>query len=141
MKELYIVPCGSKKIFDKIPKLKNVPAKRVYTGGYTKTMIKYVERLNVDYVIFSGVYGIIPPNKLLNQYDSGGKRIIPLSQLKEQIKYLNFEKYDTIISICNNEFNRTLDELKINYIHFYNPNLLLGQRFSFLLKKLKETTI
>lgn len=41
MNPLYIVSCGSKKIYEKNPDIKNLPFKDVYTGVYTKKLIEY----------------------------------------------------------------------------------------------------
>jgi hypothetical protein len=133
---LYIVPCGSKKIWSKNPNLGEVPANRVYIGAYTRNMIKYMEKKGAFYIIFSGVYGLIKPDTLLNDYDSGGKLRIPFTQLEEQVKENRWDCF-RIITLCNKEFNQHLKRLFDRLEYFYPPGLFLGQRQSYLKEKME----
>lgn len=136
MNKLYIIPCGSKKIFSKYPSFRKVPAKKVYIGGFTRNMIKLAEKYRWDYYIFSGVYGLIHPDTPLNDYDSGGKLCIPFEKLVEQVKNNNLESYDKCITLCNNEFNQHLERIFPNLEKFFKPNMILGERQSYIKKKL-----
>lgn len=134
---LYIVPCGSRKIWSKNPNLGKVPARMAYTGAYTRNMIKYCEGKKAYYIIFSGVYGLITPDTLIEDYDSGGKLRIPFTKLEEQVKENRLDVYDRTITLCNKEFNQHLERLFPNLDYFYPPGLFLGQRQSYLKEKME----
>lgn len=136
MKTLLIIPCGSRKIWSKKPCLFRVPAKNVYIGSYTLSMLRYAEQSGLPYYIFSGMYGLIHPDTLLNDYDSGGKLRKPFKELEKQAQKL--KEYDKIITLCNKEFNQTLEKLFPQLEYFYPDGLMLGQKQAYLKQKRKE---
>ena len=60
-KRLCIVPCGKRKIWDDNPNAGPTPARKVYTGVFSRTCIMYAEKFCENYVILSAKYGFFYP--------------------------------------------------------------------------------
>jgi hypothetical protein len=66
MQTLCIVPCGSKKIWDKIPNAGPTPARNVYIGGFAKKCREYAEKFYpASWCILSAKYGFIFPDEII----------------------------------------------------------------------------
>ena len=103
MNEMYIVPCGKKKIWDKDSKANIVKSKDLYIGSFTRKCIEYAEKFHkTSYFILSAKYGLLQPEEIVsgpyNQcFHSKESKPISKEILKVQIENRNLDKYDKII--------------------------------------------
>lgn len=103
MKSLCIVPCGKKKIWDKIPNAGPQNAKKVYIGPFAKKCRQYAEKFYPEsWMIISAKYGFLWPDDIVpGPYDvcfhDKKSNSISIEELKKQIKEKNLDKYDKII--------------------------------------------
>lgn len=141
-KTLVIVPCGKSKIWNKQPHPKKVPAKDAYISSYFRLCRLYAEKFSDKWVIFSGKYGIITPDTLIENYDNklNYKTVNDefYHKIKRQIEEL-LKKYDIIVSLCGEDYFRVIEKaIGDNKLKekVYNP--LSGLRIGERMKKLKE---
>jgi len=111
MKRLCIVPCGSRKIWQKNPNAGATRAKDVYIGPFAKKCIEYAEKFHLDhYRILSAKYGLVSPDFLIPQnYDISFSRrsglVISMERLREQILDEGLTKrYREIIVLGGHEY-------------------------------------
>ena len=103
MKDLCIVTCGKKKIWDENPNAGPTEAKNVYIGPLSKKAMEYAEKYYLDtWIILSAKYGFIDPKDIIPQnYDAcfhkRNSKTISLEELKVQMEKKNFDEYDRII--------------------------------------------
>jgi len=65
-KILCVIPCGSKKIWDKIPNAMNVEARHVYIGSFHNKCKEYAEHFYPDsWCILSAKYGFLFPDDIV----------------------------------------------------------------------------
>ncbi|MGB9937851.1 MAG: DUF6884 domain-containing protein [Methanobacterium sp.] len=103
MESLCIVPCGKKKIWDKIPNAGPINAKDVYIGPFAKKCKQYAEKFySESWIIISAKYGFLKPDDIVPDYydvcfHDKKSNSISIEELKKQIKEKNLDKYDKII--------------------------------------------
>ena len=111
---LLIIPCSKKKIWDKMPILRDVPAKYAYTSTYFRLCRSLAERMNVPWFILSAKYGLIPPEYIIpNNYDVSFKanpgKSADLQLIIRQMKNHKIYKFEKIYSLCGNHYNKILN--------------------------------
>lgn len=112
MSRIIIIPCGSKKIFDKDPSIQNVKAEDLYIGSYhlkCKEFAKYI----AEYCILSAKYGFLfPDDIIIDNYNVtfNDKKTDPIkvSQLKEQL--YKFDKYNIIECACGKKYHDIIEK-------------------------------
>jgi len=139
-KTLVIVPCSKNKIWSERAHPKKVLAKDAYISPYFRLCKLYAEKFSDKWVIFSGKYGIISPDTLLEDYDN------KLVYKKMDIKFYHKVKkqlgvlltdYDIVISLCGRDYFRVIEEtISDHRVKIYNP--LSGLKIGMKMKKLKE---
>jgi hypothetical protein len=68
MTTLCIIPCGSKKIWDKNPNTGATAARDVYIGGFSKKCREYAEKFYpLSWCILSAKYGFVLPNEVISE--------------------------------------------------------------------------
>ena len=121
MKRVMIIACGSKKKDGKHR------AKDLYTGTFFVVHKKYAERFFDDWLIFSGKYGLIHPDKKIKTYEaiaSGPPANIDILDEYDQIYFLGSKKYHSFLP------ERT--------VHLLSDIPLMGYRLHILLKAVKK---
>ena len=115
MKDLCIVTCGKKKIWDKNPDAGPTEAKNVYIGPLSKKAMEYAEKYYPDkWIILSAKYGFIYPKDIIPQnYDAcfhiKNSQTISLEKLKTQRK--KFNKYDSITVLGGKFYTQLIIDL------------------------------
>jgi len=113
MKSLCIIPCGSKKIWDKHPNIGPVKAKSVYIGSFATLCRQYAEKFYPEsWCIFPEEIITGPYNVTFND-----KKTNPIStnELLKQVKAKNFDQYDEFIVIAGKNYVKVISEV-------LNPN-------------------
>jgi len=110
MKTLCIIPCGSRKIWDKNPDAGPVEAKYVYTGRFSKKCREYAEKFYPnDWCILSAKHGFLYPNDIIPEpYNVTFKikrtRPISSNELSKQIVDKSLDKYEKIVIIGGKDY-------------------------------------
>ncbi|NLE24799.1 MAG: hypothetical protein GX625_05560 [Clostridiaceae bacterium] len=141
MKTLCIVPCGKRKIWDKVPGAGPQEAKDVYIGPYSSKCIKYAQIFYPkSWLILSAKYGFLLPNDIVpGTYNTTfkEKKTRPISNhdLLKQIQDKGLNKYDQIIILGGKTYTERIDYL-FEQKTILKP--LYGCRIGEALRKLNE---
>lgn len=106
---LIVVPCGKKKIWDKIQNKDSAYAKNAYISPYFKLCRKYAEKFADKWVILSAKYGFIEPDFIIPKnydvsFNNSKNEVISFQRLKVQIKKLRFQDYQSIVILGGKEY-------------------------------------
>lgn len=132
---LVIVPCGSSKIWDKLPSAGPTVAKQAYTGSPFKLNRRYAECFGVRWVILSAKYGFISPESdLSGPYEVTFKRKssepIAFDILKQQVVEMGLDQFGFVIGLGGKEYRDAIsvafDDLKIE-VRFPFAGLPIGR--------------
>ncbi|UOQ85413.1 DUF6884 domain-containing protein [Gracilibacillus salinarum] len=116
MTQLFIIPCGKKKIWDKEPESGAVKAKNAYIGVLHQLCRQYVDHFDGDWVIISGKHGLLLPNDTVpDNYDltfrKNDPRVVSVSTLQRQFKEKHLQSYDDIIALTGKKYQPYLEEV------------------------------
>jgi hypothetical protein len=108
-KILIIVPCGKKKIWDKLPNSGRIYAKDAYVSPCFKLCRKYAEKFADKWVVLSAKYGFIEPDFTIPKnydvsFNNSGNKTVSIQKLKEQAKRLRFQDYQSVIILGGKEY-------------------------------------
>ncbi|RYG73981.1 hypothetical protein EU245_03700 [Lentibacillus lipolyticus] len=114
MRELSIIPCGRKKIWDKYPEAGAVPAKDAYIGTFHKRCQQYAETFTDGWVVLSAKHGFLFPNNMVDgPYDVtfGQKNadIITADRLRQQVRAKQLDQYDRLIILTGQKYRPVLN--------------------------------
>jgi len=110
MKTLCIVPCGSRKIWDKNPFAGPTPAKDVYIGSFAKKCQEYARTFYSDsYVILSARYGFLWPDDIIPSnynvtFNDLSTRPITIPEMKKSAVTKKLLDYDQIVVIAGRNY-------------------------------------
>ncbi|MGY4690597.1 DUF6884 domain-containing protein [Salibacterium sp. K-3] len=113
MKQLCIIPCGKKKIWDTFPGTGPVYAKDAYIGTLHKKCRKYAESDNCAWVILSARHGFLLPYDVVPEnYDTGfhfpKEQVIPDETLTRQWQDKNLHLTDSIVLLTGKKHEKVL---------------------------------
>ena len=103
MKNLCIVPCGSKKIWSKNPKLGPTKARNVYIGPFAKKCREYAEKFYPSsWCILSAKYGFLLPDDVTPgpynvSFNDRKTNPISLKNLSKQTEQKKIDKYKNVV--------------------------------------------
>ena len=139
MKTLCVIPCSKTKKFKKNEFLQAQVAYNGTTFNYSKN-ICLKEKNN--FIIFSAKYGLIYPEKLIENYNisfnNKEDRCVSYNIIDNQFQDMILGEYDNIMSFCGNNYNKYLfklcKEYKIVIIDFFEEleKRGMGYKLNFL---------
>lgn len=103
MKNLCIVPCGKRKIWDNESDLGSVKAKCAYIGPFSKKCMEYAEKFYPkEWCILSAKYGFVLPEEMISgPYDVSfnDKKTCPITidELIQQIRQKKLDEIENVI--------------------------------------------
>ena len=124
MKEICIIPCGSKKIWDKYPKAGPKAAKDVYIGPFAKKCKEYAEKYYPkSWCVLSAKYGFLFPKDIVQgkyNVSFNDKKSGPISTdaLLKQVKRRRLKRFDRFVILGGK-----------NYVNIIKSNQLYLNRF------------
>lgn len=124
---LLIVPCSKKKIWDRKPMVKGVPAKDAYVSSYFKLCRTLAEITSLPWVIFSAKYGLIRPDFVIPanydvSFDKNSNKTVDLSLITQQMNLYQVHIFKKVYSFCGNNYNKILCDAFILFnISIENP--------------------
>lgn len=107
---LCVVPCGSRKIWDKYPDAGPTRARDVYIGNFARTCIEYAEKFYPDsYVILSAKYGFLFPDELIPEdynvtFNDPRTNPIGVEELRRQAEEKGLMKYGEIVVVSGSNY-------------------------------------
>lgn len=110
MKRLCIVPCGSRKIWDKNPNTGPAKAKKVYIGPFAKKCREYAEKFYPSTgCIISAKYGFLFPDDVVpGNYDVSFKKRktnpITIKELSTQAMQKGLDQYNIIVTLGGRDY-------------------------------------
>lgn len=115
MKQLCIIPCGTKKIWDKQGDIGPAKAKNAYIGTFHKLCESYAEAFFDRWVILSAKYGLLDADDVVaGPYDvtfnTKSKEIITIEQLKKQLREKSLEEYEHIVVLTGKKYKKVIEQ-------------------------------
>ena len=117
MKTLCIVPCGSKKIWEKDSNAGPTAAKNVYIGPFANKCREYAEKFYPSsWCILSAKHGFLfPDDKIPGPYNVSfnDKKTKPVSinQLSIQVRKKKLDKYKIIIALGGKNYTHIVNQV------------------------------
>ncbi len=110
---LIIVPCGQKKIWDKLPDAGPTRAKDAYTGSPFTVNRKYAELFGKAWVILSAKFGFIEPDFEIPQpYNVTFKRKatnpVSADELQQQVMVQRLDRFANVIGLGGKEYRQAI---------------------------------
>lgn len=119
MKNLCIVPCGSKKIWSKNPEAGPAKARNAYIGPFARKCQEYAEKFYPNsWCILSAKYGFLLPDDVVpGPYNVSFKdkvtNPISLKDLLKQAKEKKLNKYERVIVLGGKNYVKIVEQVFI----------------------------
>jgi len=112
--KICIIPCGSKKIYDVNPFIKDVTADKLYVGSFHSLCKRYSKYISDEYCILSAKHGFIFPEDIIEEnynvtFNDKKTNPISIQTLKQQL--FKFEKYNSIICLCGRRYHDIIESV------------------------------
>jgi len=110
MKTFCIIPCGSKKVWDKNPNAGPTVAKEVYIGGFAKKCKEYAEKFYpLSWCILSAKYGFVFPHEIIPapynvSFNDKSTNPISVAELISQSKEKGLNDYDDVVVLAGRNY-------------------------------------
>lgn len=125
MKQLCILPCGKKKIWDKNPQLTEIYAKDAYIGVLHRLCRRYTDMYMNDWVIISAKHGLLLPEDMIPEnYDLTFKPndpdVVSIDTLKQQVIEKGLDKFQDIVALTGRKYQPIIHQTfhHVNRIQF-----------------------
>lgn len=114
MKQLSIIPCGKKKIWDKEPKRGATKAKQTYIGTFHTLCRNYALQFTDQWVVLSAKHGFLLPDDIVDQnydvtFNQKDGEIITLDCLRRQVKEKKLDQYDELIILTGKKYKKVIE--------------------------------
>jgi hypothetical protein len=137
-----IVPCGSKKIWDKEPETGPTMAKHVYIGSFAGKCREYAEKFYPEsWCILSAKYGFLFPEDIVPgpynvSFNNKKSNPISLDELKSADSTQKLYKYDDIVVLGGKNYTKMVNDIFTDK-KIYNP-LSKCKGMGFMMQELNE---
>ncbi|MFD1039073.1 DUF6884 domain-containing protein [Virgibacillus byunsanensis] len=113
MKQLSIIPCGRKKIWDVDVHMGAVPTKKAYVGTFHKLCRNYAEKFTDQWVVLSAKHGFLLPEDIVNQnydvtFNHKSSEIISYNALQEQVTNKGLDQFDELIVLTGKKYKKVI---------------------------------
>ncbi|GAB4072216.1 hypothetical protein GCM10028778_01830 [Barrientosiimonas marina] len=114
MKELSIIPCGRKKIWDNHPEMGAVPAKNAYTGTLHKRTRQYAEMFTDQWVILSAKHGFLFADDIVDgpydvTFNQNSDEIVSYAQLICQADEKQLKQFDRLVVLTGQKYKPVIN--------------------------------
>ncbi|WP_117169878.1 DUF6884 domain-containing protein [Paraliobacillus sediminis] len=116
MKQLAIIPCGKKKIWDRNSSQGPAVVKDAYVGVLHRMCEQYAEMFCDQWVVLSGKHGLMLPNEtILENYNvtfgvKNNGEVISIEELQSQLLDKKLGAFDQIISLTGKKYQPIIEE-------------------------------
>jgi hypothetical protein len=114
LKQLCVIPCGNKKIWDKEPHLGQVEAQNAYTGTFHLLCRQYAEKFFDDWVILSAKHGFLFPEDFVPgnynvSFSMKTEEVIKLEELNMQVYEKNLHQFNKFVVLGGKKFRPIIE--------------------------------
>ncbi|WP_174613054.1 DUF6884 domain-containing protein [Virgibacillus ihumii] len=114
MKQLSIIPCGRKKIWDRYENIGAVQASDAYIGTLHHLCRNYAEAFTDDWVVLSAKHGFLFPEDIVpGQYNvtfnQKSDEIITNHKLREQVQKKQLDQYDMLVILTGKKYKPVIN--------------------------------
>ena len=137
-----IVPCGSKKIWDKEPETGPTMAKNVYIGSFASKCREYAEKFYPEsWCILSAKHGFLFPDDIVPEtynvsFNNKKSNPIGLDELKSADSTQKLYKYNDIVVLGGKNYTKMVNDIFTDK-QIYNP-LSKCKGMGFIMQELNE---
>ncbi|WP_099157867.1 DUF6884 domain-containing protein [Virgibacillus ndiopensis] len=115
MKQLSVIPCGIKKIWDKQPELGPVPAGEAYIGTFHKLCQNYAETFTDQWVVLSAKHGFLFSEDIVDSnydvtFNQKSDEIISYERLRQQVREKGLDQFDELIVLTGKKYKKVINE-------------------------------
>lgn len=115
MKQLSVIPCGIKKIWDKQPKLGAVPASEAYIGTFHTLCRNYAKTFTDSWIILSAKHGFLFADDIVDgpydvTFNQKSDEIISMERLCEQVREKQLDQFDELIVLTGKKYKKVIKE-------------------------------
>ncbi|MBA4537158.1 hypothetical protein H1Z61_08375 [Bacillus aquiflavi] len=141
MKQLCIIPCGKRKIWDKQPDAGEQKAQDSYIGTFHQLCQQYARLFFTDWVIISAKHGFLLPNDIVPEnYDLSFSmkktEVIGIKELQKQIVMKGLSSFEHIVVLGGKKF-KPIVESAFGLEHKYTYPLDECGGLGYMQRKLK----
>ncbi|PXW92659.1 hypothetical protein DES38_102243 [Streptohalobacillus salinus] len=116
MRQIAILPCGKRKIWDVEPQRGPTKVNEAYIGTLHRLTKEYAQAYCDDWVILSAKHGFRSKNEMIEQnYDltfgMDQDQIISTKALRKQITTLQLDRYDRAVILTGQKHKRVIEAL------------------------------
>ncbi|WP_053219882.1 DUF6884 domain-containing protein [Virgibacillus senegalensis] len=109
MKQLCIIPCGRKKIWDKQAETGPVTAKEAYIGTFHRLCEAYADHFKIDWVVLSAKHGFLFPSDIVPEnydltFNHKSDQIVTKAYLASQVKAKHLDVYTQLIALTGRKY-------------------------------------
>ncbi|WP_153461838.1 MULTISPECIES: DUF6884 domain-containing protein [Sediminibacillus] len=109
MKQLCIIPCGKKKVWDKQADAGPVTARNAYIGTFHRLCEAYAEHFNMDWVVLSAKHGFLLPTDIVPEnydltFNQKSDQIVTADFLASQLKYKRLDVYRRLVVLTGRKY-------------------------------------
>ncbi|MEN1967096.1 DUF6884 domain-containing protein [Lentibacillus sp. N15] len=113
MKQLSIIPCGIKKVWDKYPDTGAVSASKAYIGTFHTLCRRYARTFTDNYVILSAKHGFLFADDIVDgpydvTFNQKSNEIITMERLREQVREKELDQYDELIVLTGKKYKKVV---------------------------------
>ncbi|WP_404452388.1 hypothetical protein LG329_18695 [Virgibacillus necropolis] len=114
MRQLSIIPCGKKKIWDKEPERGATSAKHTYIGTFHTLCRNYALRFTDQWVVLSAKHGFLLPEDMVDEnydvtFNQKNNEIITIERLQEQVKVKKLDQFDELIILTGKKYKKVIE--------------------------------
>ncbi|MCP8970847.1 DUF6884 domain-containing protein [Ectobacillus ponti] len=126
MKQLCIIPCGAKKIWDQDENAGKKEAKHVYMSTFHKACQSYAETFFENWTILSAKHGFLLPTDIVEEnYDvafgSKSPEIISTEALQRQIADKGLGEFRSIVVLGGKKYRKVVEQAFGDSCSFHYP--------------------
>lgn len=114
MKQLSIIPCGKKKIWDKTPSHGPACTKDTYIGTFHMLCRRYALEYTDQWVVLSAKHGFLLPEDIVEEnydvtFNQNSNEIITLEKLRSQVLEKGLNQFDELIILTGKKYKKVIE--------------------------------
>jgi hypothetical protein len=126
IKRLCIIPCGSAKVWDKVPQAGPTQSQFVYTGVFATTCQRYAKSYFKDWIILSAKYGFLFPDDIVEgpyniSFNKPAEDTIKIETLRDQALMKGLYDFDEIVVLGGMNYIERAKSVFINGQNIVTP--------------------
>lgn len=111
---LVIIPCGSRKVWDRDPCHGPTDACHAYVGYPFRVNRQYAERFGDDWIILSAKYGFVAPEFVIPgpynvTFSRASSSPISIDVLREQVRMLALDSFTTVVGLGGRRYQNAIE--------------------------------